>query len=125
MQVSRLVTKAETRLVPLVSKPQCFVKVYLPALPPGDLGVMEVPLLEGQSVVISGVGVDVDVAERVEVVCADVVDGVAGVDELLDVSIRHEEVHRTLTSAHSMTAEHCCCSSLLMYHRRLLQPMCR
>jgi hypothetical protein len=87
--VSRLVTKAETRLVPLVSKPQCFVKVYLPALPPGDLGVMEVPLLEGQSVVIRGVGVDVerDVAERIEVVGVDVVDGVAGIDELLKVGI--------------------------------------
>jgi hypothetical protein len=78
-------------LVPLVSKPQCFVKVYLPALPPGDLGVMEVPLLEGQSVVIRGVdvGVDVerDVAERIEVVGVDVVDGVAGVDALLKVGI--------------------------------------
>jgi hypothetical protein len=63
----------------------------LPALPPGDLGVMEVPLLEGQSVVIRGVdvGVDVerDVAERIEVVGVDVVDGVAGVDELLKVGI--------------------------------------
>jgi hypothetical protein len=84
--VSRLVTKADTRLVPLVSKPQCFVKVYLPALPPGDLGVMEVPLPEGQSVVIRGVGMDVerDVAERIKVVGVDVMNGV---DELLSVSI--------------------------------------
>jgi hypothetical protein len=52
---------------------------------------MEVPLLEGQSVVIRGVdvGVDVerDVAERIEVVGVDVVDGVAGVDALLKVGI--------------------------------------
>jgi hypothetical protein len=53
------VTKASTRLFPSVSKPQCFVKLNLPALPSGLEGMKDVPLLEGQSVVMRGVGVGV------------------------------------------------------------------
>jgi hypothetical protein len=101
MHVSRLVTKAETRLVPLVSKPQCLVKVYLPALPPGLLGVMDVPLLEGQSVVMRGAGVEVE-RTIAELVGVDVLDKIGAVDGLLIVSICHEEVHRILTSARPM-----------------------
>jgi hypothetical protein len=45
------------------------VKVYLPALPPGLLSVKDVPLLDVQSVVIRGIGLDVEreIAERTEV----------------------------------------------------------
>jgi hypothetical protein len=104
MHVSRLVTKAETRLVPSVSKPQCLVKVYLPALPPGLLGVMDVPLLEGQSVVMRGLGVEVEraIAERIEVVGVGVLDEVGAVDDLFVVSICLEEVQCIFTSARPM-----------------------
>lgn len=50
-QVLKSGTNASIRFAPSVSAPQRLVNVYLPALPPGDLGVNEVPLLEGQSVV--------------------------------------------------------------------------
>ena len=36
---------------PSVSNPQCLVKLYCPGLPPGVLGVKDVLLLDGQSVV--------------------------------------------------------------------------
>jgi hypothetical protein len=88
-------TKASTRSFPPVSKPQCFVKVNLPALPLGLLGVKDVPLLEGQSAVMRGVGVDVkrELKEILEAIGVDVLEGFVAVVELLMVSIHDAEAH--------------------------------